>query len=84
MPFVKKGVIDLSFRKPKLFRKERTVCRREKEEMAEDLEVNARVGTCSEHFLEFLVGVMEALDQFDMKGRHLVMNNAIIHKVTEV
>jgi transposase len=27
---------------------------------------------------------MDTLDQFDMKGRYLVMDNAAIHKVTEV
>ncbi len=48
------------------------------------VEVNARVGTRSEHFIEFLIGVMDTLDQFDMKGRYLVMDNAAIHKVTEV
>ncbi|KAG1138552.1 hypothetical protein G6F37_010405 [Rhizopus arrhizus] len=63
-----KGVIDLTLQNGK----------------AEVVEVNARVGTRSEHFIEFLIGVMDTLDQFDMKGRYLVMDNAAIHKVTEV
>ncbi|EIE76715.1 hypothetical protein RO3G_01419 [Rhizopus delemar RA 99-880] len=33
---------------------------------------------------KFLIGVMDTLDQFDMKGRYLAMDNVVIHKVTEV
>ncbi|CEJ00962.1 hypothetical protein RMCBS344292_18454 [Rhizopus microsporus] len=81
-----KGVIDLSLRKPKAVQKKANGTKKRKRGngKAEEVEVNARVGTRSEHFLEFLVGVMDTLDQFDMKGRHLVMDNAAIHKVTEV
>jgi transposase len=48
------------------------------------VEVNARVGTRSEYFIEFLIGVMDTLNHFDMKRHYLVMDNAAIHKATEV
>ncbi|EIE77574.1 hypothetical protein RO3G_02278 [Rhizopus delemar RA 99-880] len=51
---------------------------------AEVVEVSTRVDTRSEHLIELLVGAMDTLDQFDMKGRYLVMDNAVIYKVTEV
>ncbi|KAG1060993.1 hypothetical protein G6F41_012506 [Rhizopus arrhizus] len=81
-----KGVIDLTLRKPKAVQKKTNSNKKRKREngKAEVIKVNARVGTRSEHFIEFLIGVMDILDQFDMKGRHLVMDNAAIHKVTEV
>ncbi|KAG1222336.1 hypothetical protein G6F35_005370 [Rhizopus arrhizus] len=81
-----KGVIDLTLRKPKAVQKKTNSNKKRKREngKAEVVEVNVRVGTRSEHFIEFLIGVMDTLDQFDMKGRYLVMDNAAIHKVTEV
>lgn len=51
---------------------------------ADEVEVNARVGTRSKHFLDFLGSLMNTLDQFDMQGRYLVMDKAAIHKVNEV
>jgi hypothetical protein len=81
-----KGVIDLTLRKPKAVQKKAAHLKKRKREdgKAEDVEVNTRVGTRSEHFLEFLSNVMDTLDQHGMKGRYLVMNNASIHKVDEV
>ncbi|KAG1488943.1 hypothetical protein G6F53_013499 [Rhizopus delemar] len=81
-----KGVIDLTLRKPKAVQKKTNSNKKRKREndKAEVVEANARIGTRSEHFIEFLIGVMDTLDQFDMKGRYLVMDNAAIHKVTEV
>ncbi|KAG1047050.1 hypothetical protein G6F43_010485 [Rhizopus delemar] len=64
-----KGVIDLTFRE---------------NDKAEVVEANARIDIRSEHFIEFLIGVMDTLDQFDMKGRYFVMDNTAIHKVTEI
>ncbi|EIE92185.1 hypothetical protein RO3G_16896 [Rhizopus delemar RA 99-880] len=81
-----KRVIDLTLRKPKAVQKKTNSNKKRKKEndKAEVVEANARIGTRSEHFIEFLIGVMDTLDQFDMKGRYLVMDNAAIHKVTEV
>lgn len=81
-----KGVIDLTLRKPKAVQKKAAHLkkRKRKDGKAEDVEVNTRVGTHSEHFLEFLSNVMDTLDQHGMKCRYLVMNNASIHKVDEV
>ncbi|EIE78266.1 hypothetical protein RO3G_02970 [Rhizopus delemar RA 99-880] len=76
-----KGVIDLTLRKPKAVQKKTNSNKKRKREndKAEVVEANARIGTRSEHFIEFLIGVMDTLDQFDMKGRYLVMDNAAIH-----
>ena len=41
--------------------------------------LNGRIGTRIEHFIEFLNNVMDILDENDMKGRYLVMDNAPIH-----
>lgn len=81
-----KGMIDLFAHKPKAVQKKANDMKKRKRGngKTEKLEVNARVGTRSKHFLEFLVGVMDILGQFGMKGRYLVMDNAAIHKVTEV
>lgn len=50
----------------------------------EVVEINARVGTRREHFLEFLSSIMNTLGKHGMKGRYLVMDNAVIHKVDKV
>jgi hypothetical protein len=34
--------------------------------------------------MEFLVGVMDTLDQFDMKELYIIVNNVAIHKFTKV
>ncbi|KAF1807183.1 hypothetical protein FB192DRAFT_1271391, partial [Mucor lusitanicus] len=47
-------------------------------------EVNGRVGTRAIHFLELLDGVLTSLDQNGMTGRHIVMDNAPIHKTDEI
>ncbi|KAG1055662.1 hypothetical protein G6F43_002405 [Rhizopus delemar] len=81
-----KGAINLTLRKPKAVQKKTNSNKKRKRENdeAEVVEANARIGTRSEHFIEFLIGVMDTLDQFDMKGRYLAMDNVVIHKVTEV
>lgn len=55
-----KGVIDLSLRNPKTVQKKANGMKKRKRgnSKSEEVEINARVGTRSEHFLEFLVGVM--------------------------
>ena len=55
-----KGVIDLSLRKPKAVQKKANGMKKRKRgnSKSEVVEVNAKIGTRSEHFLEFLVGVM--------------------------
>ncbi|EIE92242.1 hypothetical protein G6F46_002362 [Rhizopus delemar] len=81
-----KEVIDLTLRKPKAVQKKKKSNKKRRREngKAEVVEVNSRVGARSEHFIEFLIGVMDILDQFDMKGCYLVVDNAVMHKVTEV
>lgn len=46
--------------------------------------VNGRIGTRTTHYLQFLASTMDVLDQNDMKGRFLVMDNAPIHRSPEV
>ena len=81
-----KGVIDLTLHKPKGCSEKANGMKKRKRGngKTEEVEVNTRIGTRSEHFIEFLVGVMDTLDQFDIKGRYLIMDNAAIHKVTEI
>ncbi|KAG1140027.1 hypothetical protein G6F37_000903 [Rhizopus arrhizus] len=50
---------------------------------ADDVEVNAREGTQSEHFLDFLSSLINTLDQFGMQDSYLIMDNAAIRKVDE-
>jgi len=81
------GVAELSLHKPKaVHRKGSRLKKKSKREdgKAEEVEVNARVGTRSEHFLDFLSSLIDTLDQCSMKGHHLVMNNAIVYKMSEV
>ena len=44
-------------------------------------EVNARIGTRNEHFLQFISNVMVLPDEYGMKSRHIVLDNTFIHKV---
>lgn len=46
--------------------------------------LSTKVGTRSEHFLEFIEGVMDALDRHKMKERCIVLDNAAIHKVSVI
>ncbi|KAG1044447.1 hypothetical protein G6F43_011451 [Rhizopus delemar] len=82
-----KGVIDLPLRKPKAVQKRKTAVKKRKRDNGEGqeaIEVNARVGTRSEHFMAFLTGAMGTLNKHDMKDYYLVMDNAAIHKVADV
>ncbi|KAG1149948.1 hypothetical protein G6F37_008827 [Rhizopus arrhizus] len=44
------------------------------------VQTTARVGTSTEHYLVYLNNVMNVLDKNDMKGFHLVIDSASIHK----
>lgn len=80
--YLQKGVIDLILYKPKAVRKKATSSKKKKKYgKAGDVEVNTRIGTRNEHFLKVLSNVMSTLDNYGMKDRYLVMDNATIHKV---
>lgn len=82
-----KGVIDLTLRKPKAVTKKNVSAKKRKRDDGKPAvvpEVNARVGTRSEHFKEFISNVMDTLDKHNMQGRYLVLDNASIHKVSDV
>jgi hypothetical protein len=59
-----KGVTELTLRKPKAVQKKAsgTKKRKSKNDKAGEVEVNGRVGTRSEHFLDFLSSLMDTLD----------------------
>jgi transposase len=82
-----KGVIDLTLRKPKAVQKKGASNKKRKRDDGEAAEVskaNARIGTRSEHFLQFISNVMDTLDEHEMSGRYLILDNAAIHKVAAV
>ena len=82
-----KGVIDLTLRKPKAVQKKSASAKKRKRDdgkPTEVPEVNARVGTRSEHFNEFISNAMDTLDKHNMQGRYLVLDNASIHKTDDV
>lgn len=77
---LKKEVINLTVRKPKgQFRKKNAVGFKKKKKgdgNAKVVEIDARVGTHSEHFLKFVSNVLDTLDQHGMKSRYQAMDNA--------
>lgn len=81
-----KDVIGLMLRKPKTVQKKASGTKKHKRGngKTDEVEVNAQVGIWSEHFLDFLSSLMGILDQFDMHGRDISMDNATIHKVNDV
>ncbi|KAG1041488.1 hypothetical protein G6F43_012090 [Rhizopus delemar] len=81
-----KVVVELTLRKPKAVQKKNCTTKKRKRDngKAGEVEVSARVGTRSEHCLDFLSSLMDALDQFKMQDCYLVMDNAAIHKVDEI
>ncbi|OAD76004.1 hypothetical protein PHYBLDRAFT_142990 [Phycomyces blakesleeanus NRRL 1555(-)] len=48
-----------------------------------NIEVNSRIGTRAQHYLNFLSHTMDVLDSQSMQGRYLIMDNAPIHKADE-
>jgi hypothetical protein len=66
-----KGVIDLTLRKPKAIRKTKEKKRKRNDNSAETNEelANARIGTRSDHYLEFISGVTDCLDRNSMQGK---------------
>lgn len=83
-----RGIIALTLRKPKAVqKKKRGSNKKRKREDGGPVnvpEINGIVGTRSEHFLQFIVGLMDTLDKHGMRGRYFIMDNAAIHKVPEV
>ncbi|KAG0747318.1 hypothetical protein G6F57_006497 [Rhizopus arrhizus] len=81
-----KGVTELTLRNPKTVQKKASGTKKRKREndKAGEVEVNGRVGTRSEYFLDFLSSLMDTLDQFDMQGHFLAIDNAAIHKIVEI
>ena len=63
------GILDLTLRRPQpvsLSKKRK----RNNGSSEENAEVNARVGSRTEHYLEFINGLMDTLDANNMKGKY--------------
>ncbi|KAG2215960.1 hypothetical protein INT45_010104 [Circinella minor] len=68
------GVINVSLRKPQAVQSSK-----KRKRSNGTTVLNGRIGTRTEHFIEFLNKVTDVLDENGMKGRYLVMDNAPIH-----
>lgn len=82
-----KGVIGLNLRKPKVVEKKGASNKKRKRDddgAAEVPKVNSRIGTQSEHFMQFISNVMDTLNKCGMFGRYLILDNAVIHRVPAV
>lgn len=72
------GIINVSVRKTSNL-KIRRVAGATKRKAPRD-RLNLHKETNGEHFMQFIVGTIDIMDQFsEMKGYHLVMDNASIH-----
>lgn len=69
------GVANLVLKKPQA-----VVSKKRKAVDGKSREVNGRIGTQKEHYLESISSTMDVLDQSNMKECYLVMDNAPIHK----
>lgn len=77
-----KGIVNITLRKPTAVASKK----KRKLEFAEtglDV-VNGRIGTRTTHYLQFLASTMDVLDQHELKGRYLIMDNAPIHRSPEI
>lgn len=74
------GIIDTSLRKLKAVSRPRN---RKINGKAVDA-VNGRICTRTEHYLAYLLNVMEVLNKNNMQGYYLVMENAPIHTPAKV
>ncbi|KAG1438143.1 hypothetical protein G6F56_012772 [Rhizopus delemar] len=77
-----RGIINITLRRPTAVVSKK----KRKLEFAESglNVVNGRIGTRTTHYLQFLASTMDVLDQNDMKGRFLLMDNAPIYRSPEV
>jgi hypothetical protein len=76
-----KGIINLTVRKPTAVASKK---KRKVDFQGASVNVNGRVGTRTSHYLQFLNATLDELDKHGMQGRYLIMDNAPIHRSTEV
>ncbi|OAD73062.1 hypothetical protein PHYBLDRAFT_146375 [Phycomyces blakesleeanus NRRL 1555(-)] len=76
----KRGIVSLSLKKPTAA----ATKKKRKLDIYTNVEVNGRIGTRTQHYLDFLSHTMDVLDSQGMQGRYLIMDNAPIHKADEV
>ncbi|KAG2218177.1 hypothetical protein INT45_003603 [Circinella minor] len=77
------GILDLTLRRPQPVPRPKKR-KRNNGSSEEVTDVNARVGTRTEHYIEFITGLMDTLDADNMKGSYLVMDNAPIHTNSDI
>jgi transposase len=62
------GILDLTLRRPQPVSQPKKR-KRNNGSSEENVEVNARIGSRTEHYLEFITGLMDTLDANNMKGK---------------
>lgn len=70
------AVINISLRKPEAV----ASSKKRNHDGKKATTLNSRVGTRTEHYLEFISSVIDVLDAHDMEGTYLVMDNAPIRR----
>jgi transposase len=73
-----KGLVNVSLRKPS------TMVSRKRRADGTMVNVSERVGTRTEHFLNYLKTLLNVLDASNLKGYYILMDNASIHTSNEV
>ncbi|KAG1455085.1 hypothetical protein G6F56_007157 [Rhizopus delemar] len=77
------GIIDLTLRKPQPVARPKKR-KRNNDTIEENVEVNAKIGSRTEHCIDFISGVMDTLDADNLKGFYLAMDNAPIHTNVDI
>lgn len=68
------GIINIGVKKPE------SASSKKRKADGKEVKINGKVGTRTEHFLAYITNVMNTLDKNNIKGQHIVMDNAPIHK----
>lgn len=72
------GVVSLSLRKPS------NMSSKKRKNDGTTVNITSRVGTRAEHFMDYLHKLMDTLDNNNLQGYYILMDNASIHKSKEV
>ncbi|OAD72714.1 hypothetical protein PHYBLDRAFT_73117 [Phycomyces blakesleeanus NRRL 1555(-)] len=75
-----RGIVSLLLKKPTAV----TTKKKRKLDIYTNVEVNGRIGTRTQHYLDFLSHTMDVLDSQGMQECYLIMDNAPIHKANKV
>lgn len=72
------GLISLSLRKTRVQQSKK------RDVNGEPVRVATKTGTRTAHFMEYITSLLAELDRMQLKGYHIVMDNASIHKAVEI